>query len=45
MKNNLIDFDGHIYSTIGSSIEINNIVTSSNDITFRKVDLMSHELV
>ena len=39
MKNNFIDTDGGIYLTVDSLIEINNIITGSNNITLRKVDV------
>ena len=37
IENNLIDSDGGMYLTLDSLIEINNIITSSNHITLRKV--------
>ena len=39
IKNNLIDSDGGMYLTVDSLIEINNTITSSNNITLRKVDV------
>ena len=36
MKNNLIDTDGGMYLTVDSLIKINNIKTSSNNITLWK---------
>ena len=39
IENNLIDSDGGIYLTVDSLIEINNIITSSNNITLRKVNI------
>ena len=39
IKNNLIDCDGNIYLTVHSLIEINNIVTGSNNIILRKVNI------
>ena len=35
-ENNLIDSDGGTYLTVDSLIEINNIITDSNNITLRK---------
>ena len=37
IENNLIDSDGGMYLTIESLIEINNILTGSNNITLWKV--------
>ena len=39
IENNLIDSDGGIYLTVDSLIEINNMITGSNNITLRKVDV------
>ena len=39
IKISLIDSKGNIYLTVGSLIEMNNIITGSNSITLRKVDL------
>ena len=39
MKNNLIYTDGDMYLTVDSLVEINNIITCSNNITLRKVDV------
>ena len=36
IKNNLIDTNGGVYLTVDSLIEINKIITGSNNITFRK---------
>ena len=38
-KNNLIHSDGNKYLTVDSLIKLNNIITGSNNITLRKVDL------
>ena len=37
IKNNLIDTDGGMYLTVVSLIEMNNIITGSDNITLRKV--------
>ena len=39
VKNNLIYSDGGMYLTVDSLIEINNIITGSNNISSRKVNL------
>ena len=39
IENNLIDSDGGMYLTLDSLIETNNIITSSNHITLRKVNV------
>ena len=39
IENNLIDSDGGMYLTVDSLIEINNIITGSNNITLRKVNV------
>ena len=39
IKNNLIHTDGGMYLTVNSLIEINNIITGSNNITLRKVNI------
>ena len=39
IENNLIDSDGGMYLTVDSLIEINNIITNSNNITLRKVNV------
>ena len=39
IKNNLIDSNGGMYLTADSLIEINKIITSSNNITWRKVNV------
>ena len=39
IENNLIDSDGGMYLTVDSLIEINNIITGSNNITLRIVNL------
>ena len=38
-KNKLIDSDGGMYLTADSSTQINNIITGSNNITLRKVNV------
>ena len=39
IENNLIGSDGGMYLTVDSLIEINNIITGSNNITLRKVNV------
>ena len=39
IKNNLIDTDGGMHLTVDSLIEINNIITISNNITLRKINV------
>ena len=39
IKNNLTDSDGGMHLTADSLIEINNMITGSNNITLRKVNL------
>ena len=39
IKNNLIDTDGGMYLTVVSLIEMNNIITGSDNITLRKVNV------
>ena len=39
IENNLIDSDGGMYLKVESLIEINNIITGSNNITLRKVNI------
>ena len=39
IENNLIDSDGGMYLTVDSLIEVNNIITSSSNITLRKVNV------
>ena len=39
LKNSLEDSDGSMYLTVHSFIEINNIITGSNNITLRKVNV------
>ena len=39
IENNLIDSAGGMYLTVDSLIEINSIITSSNNITLRKVNV------
>ena len=43
IKINLIDSDDNIYLTIDSLIDINNIITISNKITLRKVNIKPYE--
>ena len=38
----MIDSDGNMYLTVGSLIEINNIITGSNNISLRKFNLMQY---
>ena len=37
IKNNLIDSNDNIYLTVDSLIDINNMITGSNNMTLRKV--------
>ena len=39
IENTLIDSDGALYTTVYSFIEINNVITSSNNITLRKLNV------
>ena len=39
IKNNFIDSGDNMYLTVDSLIDINNIITGSNDITLRKVNV------
>ena len=39
IENNLIDSDGGMYLTVDSLIEINNIITGSNNIISRKINV------
>ena len=39
MKTNLIDSIGKMYLTVDSLIEINNIITDSNNMTLIKINL------
>ena len=39
MKNNLICSDANMYLTVGSLIDINNIITDWNNITIRRVNV------
>ena len=41
MKTNLIDSVGNMYLTVDSFIEINNIITDSNNMTLIKINLKS----
>ena len=38
-KNNLIDTESGMYLTVDSLIEVNNVITSSNNITLRKINV------
>ena len=38
-KNNLIDSDDNLYLTVDSLIDINNMITASNNIILRKVNI------
>ena len=42
IKNNLIDSDNNRYFTGDSLIGINNIITGSNNITLKKVNIKSY---
>ena len=42
-KNNLFDFNNTIYLTVDSLVDINNIMTGSNNITLRKVHVKPYE--
>ena len=44
-KNNLIDTNGGIYLTVDTFIEINNIITVSDNITLRKVNVTTYDLI
>ena len=44
-KNNLIDTNGGIYLTVDTFIEINNIITVSDNITLRKVNVTPYDLI
>ena len=39
---NLIDYHGRMYLIVESFIEINNIITGSNNVTLRKVNVREH---
>ena len=39
MLNDLLDSDGNMHLTIDSLIKMNNIITGSNNITLRKVNI------
>ena len=39
IKNNFVDSGDNMYLTVDSLIDINNIITGSNDITLRKVNV------
>ena len=39
IKKNLIDSDDHMYLAVDSLIDINNIITGSNNIALRKVNV------
>ena len=42
-ENNLIDSDGGMYLKVDYMIEINNIITSSNNITLREVNIRPYD--
>ena len=44
IKYNVMDTDGGMYLTVDSLIEVNNIITSSNIITLRKVNVNPYRL-
>ena len=39
IKNNLVDSDGDMYLIVDSLIKVNNIISGSNNITLRKVNV------
>ena len=39
LKNNLIDSDDNMYLTVDSLIDMNNVITGSNNIILRKVNV------
>ena len=43
IKNNLIGSDGNTYLTVDSLIKTSNIITGSNNITLRKVNVKPYE--
>ena len=43
IESSLIDSDGGMYLTVDSLIELNNIITGSNNIALRKVHLKPYE--
>ena len=43
IENNLIDSDSGMYLTVDSLIEINNIITGSNNINLKKVNVKPYE--
>ena len=42
IENNLIDPDGNMYLTVDFLMKINNMITGSNNITLRKVNVMPY---
>ena len=42
IKNNLIDSNNNMYLTVDSLININNVITGSNNINLRKVNVKSY---
>ena len=44
IENNLIDSDGNMYLTVDSLIKANNMITGSNHVTFRKVNVKPYGL-
>ena len=42
IKSNLIDFDGNVHLNVDSLIQINNLITCSNNITLKKVNVKPH---
>ena len=42
IENNLIDSDGGMYLAVDSLIEINNIITGSQNITLRNINVNSY---
>ena len=45
IENNLIDIDSGMHLTVDSLIEMNNIITGSNNITLRKVNAKPYRVV
>ena len=45
IENNLIDIDSGMHLTVDSLIEMNNIITGSNNITLRKVNAKPYRFV
>ena len=42
IKSNLIDFDGNVHLNVDSLTQINNLITSLNNITLKKVNVKPH---